>query len=164
MRTRVRWPPFAVPATLHADCRLHARASEPAVCVAPYVLVVLLCDVLPTPSPESSLCTRVPRREPILRLCVRRYPIHAHAARMRYHAFARACGRNTDVCAVRRPVTTVHATLRRSTWRVAWSVCVVGLIRRVRPFSACGVGGLSRRLLSPAWWSWSSADARLAML
>ena len=33
---------FAVPATLHAHCRLHARASEPAVCAAPNVLVVLL--------------------------------------------------------------------------------------------------------------------------
>ena len=38
----VRQPPFAVPATLHKHCRLHACASEPGVCAAPYVLVVLL--------------------------------------------------------------------------------------------------------------------------
>ena len=40
---------------------------------------------------------------------------------------------------------TRHAKLRSSTCRVAWSVCVVALIR-VRPFSAFGVGGLSWRL------------------
>ena len=45
-----------------------------------------LCDVLPTPSPASSSSTRVPRREPVLGLRVRRYPIHAHAARMRSRA------------------------------------------------------------------------------
>ena len=60
---------------------------------------------------------------------------------------SRARGRNTAV-------TTAHATLRHSTCRVVWSVCVVALIRRVRPFSVSGVGGLSRRLLSPAWPSW----------
>ena len=59
---------------------------------------------------------------------------------------------------------TAHATLRCSICRVALSVCVVALIRRVRPFSASGVGGLSRRLLSPAWLSWCSADAHLAKL
>ena len=45
LRTRVRQPPFAVPATLYAHCRrLHAHASEPAICAAPYVLVVLRCN------------------------------------------------------------------------------------------------------------------------
>ena len=48
-----------------------------------------LCDVLPTPSPASSSSTRVPIQEPVLRLCVRRYPIHAHAC-------SRARGRHTD--------------------------------------------------------------------
>ena len=39
-----------------------------------------------------------------------------------------------------------------------------GLRFRLSQFLRFWVGGLSRRLLSPAWPSWSSADARLAKL
>ena len=39
-----------------------------------------------------------------------------------------------------------------------------GLGFRFSRFLRLGVGGLSRRLLRPAWPSWSSADARLAKL
>ena len=39
-----------------------------------------------------------------------------------------------------------------------------GLGFRLSRFLRLWVGGLSRRLLSPAWPSWSSADARLAKL
>ena len=59
-QSRVRQPQFAVPATLHAHCHLHARASEPAVCAAPYVLVdslsVMYCRRRPLRALRAHAC------------------------------------------------------------------------------------------------------------
>ena len=83
MRMRARQPAFAVPATLHAHCRLHARASEPAAlrCIADAVS----CELFEHMRAEAGT-----RFAPVR-------PAIPNTRACRAHAFARARGQNTDV-------------------------------------------------------------------